>query len=252
MERVAVIAALADAIMSLRPGHPTRVGVEGWSCSGKTTVADELAAAIQATGRESLRASFDNFHPRGYKHRAAGGDWPPQAYYDEGYDYATFRTWVLEPLGPGGQPGTRRCRTAMLHSGSDTPLPEVWHDVADDGVVVVDGILLRHPAIADHWDYVIWIDVDLETMIGRARQRDGAWYGSEVAAEERYRRVRQPLYEYYERLASPRARADAILDNRVFERPRLTMVTRRAESMATRGAESMAMRGAESAFKSVD
>jgi uridine kinase len=222
-----VIDALAEVVASLRPAHPTRVAIDGNSCSGKTSVADDLAKAVQALGRPTLRASIDDFHCRGYRDRSMRGEWTPQLYFDEGYDYHTFRAWMLEPLGPGG---SRRCRPAMVRTSDDALLPEVWHEVSDNAVVIVDGILLLHPELAAHWDYVIWLDVDTETMVERACQRDGDWYGSREAAERRYRQFRQPIYAWYERQAEPSRHADAILDNRDFERPRLVRLRRHEEA----------------------
>lgn len=219
--RTEVIAALARAVTSLHLPHPTRVGVDGWSGAGKTTLADELAAMVEASGRPTLRASFDNFHRKGHKYRSIRGEWTPQLYYEEGYDYPVFRAWVLEPLGPGGN---RRCRPAMLDSFNDVLLPEAWHQLADDAVVVVDGIFLLHPELAGHWDYLIWLDVDLGTVIERACRRDATWIGSAAAVERRYREFRQPVHELYERLASPADHAHAIVDNRSVERPRLVRV----------------------------
>lgn len=213
-----VVEALARAATSLRLPHPTRVGIDGWSGAGKTTLADELAAAVRASGRQTLRASIDDFHRKGHKYRSMRGEWTPRLYYDEAYDYAVFRAWLLDPLGPGGN---RRCRIAMLDSFHDVLLPEAWHNLADDAVVVVDGIFLLHPELAGRWEYLIWLDVDVETMIERARRRDTTWIGSVDAVERRYRHFRQPVHELYQRLENPAARADAVLDNRDVERPRL-------------------------------
>ena len=114
----------------------------------------------------------------------------------------------------------------MVRTSDDALLPEVWHEVSDDAVVIVDGILMLHPELAAHWDYVIWLDVDTETMVGRACQRDSNWYGSREAAERRYRQFRLPIYAWYERLAEPSRHAHAIIDNRDFERPRLLRLQR--------------------------
>lgn len=221
--RSEVVATLANTVMELRPGHPTRVGIDGWSNAGKTTLADELAAEIEATGRQVVRASFDNFHRKGHRDRSIRGDWTPPRYYDEGYDYAVFRAWLLDPLGPGGN---RRCCTAMLDSFNDVLLPEVWQDLTEDAIVVVDGIFLLHPELAAHWEYLIWLDVDIETMVARARLRDASWVGSPEAVDRRYRQFRQPLSEYYERLARPTDRMQAIVDNRNLAHPRLVRLAR--------------------------
>src|SRR4051794_28285025 len=104
--RAEVVATLVRTITGLRLPHPTRVGVDGGSNAGKTTLADEMAAALQAAGRQTLRCSFDNFHRKGHKSRTRRGEWPPPLFFDEGYDYAVFRAWMLEPLAAGG---SRRC-----------------------------------------------------------------------------------------------------------------------------------------------
>jgi uridine kinase len=226
--RRAVISALADVVTSLRVGHPTRVAVEGRGAAGKTTLADELADAIRARGRECVRASIDDFHRPGHKWRSIRGEWTPHSYYEEGYDDTAFRDLLLWPLGPGGN---RRCRTAIFDAFRDVWLPEVWQTPGDEAVVVVDGIFLRKPEFAGCWEYGIWLDVDFETMVARARRRDVAWVGSETVVEERYRRHWIPTHELYERLTEAPARADAVVDNRDLEHPRLLRLSRYATSL---------------------
>ena len=216
--RSTVIAALADAVTALRLGHPTRVAVDGRSAAGKTMLADELAEAVRARAREVLRASIDHFHRPGHKHRSQRGGWTPRSYYDEGYDYDAFRDLLLRPLGPGG---SRRCRPAVFDAFRDAWLPEGWRAVGDRAVAIVDGAFLLRPELAGHWDYVIWLDIDMETMVARARRRDVAWGGSARVVEERYRRHWIPTHELYERLTAAPARADAIVDNRDPREPKL-------------------------------
>ncbi len=212
------IAALANTVTSLRLGHPTRVAVEGRSAAGKTTLADELADAVRGRGREVIRASIDDFHRPGHKDRSRRGGWTPRSYYDEGYDYDAFRGLLLRPLGPGG---CRRCRTALFDAFHDAWLPEEWHVVGDQAVTIIDGIFLLRPGLADLWDYVVWLDIDMETMVARARRRDMAWVGSEQVVEERYRRHWIPTHELYERLVEPRTHAHAVIDNRNLQAPRI-------------------------------
>ncbi|MCC7369635.1 MAG: uridine kinase [Chloroflexi bacterium] len=219
--RQTVINALADAVLSIERGHPVRVAVDGWSCSGKTSIADELAAEVGARGRSIMRVHIDDFHCKGYRDRSHIGEWTPRLYWDEGYDYDIFRAWVLEPLGPGGD---RRCRTDLRTTWNDQETPAVWHDIADNAVAIVDGTPLLHPLLASHWDYVIWLQVDIEMLVERACRRDGLWYGSREAAERRYRGFRQPGHELYERLAAPSRHAHAVVDNCNFESPRLLRV----------------------------
>ncbi len=216
--RSAVVNTLADAVTSLRVRHPTRVAIDGRSAAGKTTLADELAEAVRARAREVIRASIDDFHRPGHKARSQRGGWTPRSYYDEGYDYEAFRDLLLRPLGPGG---SRRCRTALFDAFHDVWAPAEWHAVNDRTVAIIDGVFLLRPELAGHWDYVIWLDIDMETMVERARRRDVAWVGSGRVVEERYRRHWIPTHELYERLTWAPARAHATVDTRTPQEPKL-------------------------------
>jgi uridine kinase len=173
---------------------------------------------IRASGREVILASIDEFHRPGHKYRSQRGEWTPSSYYEEGYDYTAFRDLLLRPLGPGG---SRRCRPALFDAFHDTWLPEAWRLVGERAVAIVDGVFLLRSDLAEHWDYRIWLDIDIETMVERARRRDVAWVGSEQVVEERYRRHWVPTHELYERLTDAASLADVVLDNRDVQRPRL-------------------------------
>lgn len=217
--RSVAIERLVDVITALRRDHPTRVAIEGRSAAGKSTLGDELAIAVQQRERQALRGSIDDFYRPGHKHRTVLPDWTPQRRYEEGYDYESFIDLLLQPLGPGG---SRRCRTAIFDSYHDVPLPEIWTDVQDDAVAIIDGVFLLRPELRGHWDYLIWVDVDIETMVERARKRDIAWMDSEQAVIDRYRQHWIPTHAMYERLVDPAGQAHAVIDNRVPDRPVIT------------------------------
>ncbi len=215
-QRSDVLERLMRIVLDLRLPHPTRVAIEGRSAAGKTTFADELAELVRAGGREVLRASIDDFHRPGHKYRSQRGEWTPRSYCEEGYDYEAFRDVLLRPLAPGGD---RRCRTGIFDSFHDTWLPEEWHQVARDAVVLVDGAFLLRPELVASWDYIVWLDIDWETMLERARRRDVAWVGSEQLVLDRYRNHWIPTHQLYERDSSAREHAHAIVDNRNIDEP---------------------------------
>jgi uridine kinase len=49
--RLALLEHLADLIAARQQPHPIRVAIDGVDAAGKTTLADELAALLAATGR---------------------------------------------------------------------------------------------------------------------------------------------------------------------------------------------------------
>lgn len=221
--RTDVVTVLAEIVAGLRVGHPTRVAIDGRSAAGKTTFADALAAEVRVRGHEVLRASIDAFHRPGHKWRSQRGEWTPWTYFEEGYDYTSFQEQLLQPLGPGG---SCRCRTALFDAYHDVFWPEQWQTVSDDTVAIIDGVFLLRPELAVHWDYIIWLDIDMEAMVERARRRDVAWVGSEDVVEDRYRRHWIPTHELYERLIMPQSQAHAVLDNRQPQNPTVLRLVR--------------------------
>ena len=93
---------LADAVGSVTVAHPTRVAVDGPPAAGKTTLADELAAALRARGRYVIRATVDDFlFPRARRYRR--GEFSAQGCYVDTHDHGTLKRVLLDPLGPGGE-----------------------------------------------------------------------------------------------------------------------------------------------------
>ena len=210
---------IVDWITSLDLGHPTRVGVDGRSAAGKTTLADALAEMLQSTtNRPVLRASIDDFHRPGHKFRSMREEWTPQSYYDEGYDYLAFRDLLLRPLGPGGD---RRVITAIFDSFHDVPVQELWQLASDNTILIVDGANLQRPELRSQWDYLIWLKADRDTVLSRARERDVAWVGSAEVVDRRYRTRVLRAHALYESLVDPQAHADAVLDTTDLSAPRL-------------------------------
>ena len=128
---------IVNWIAGLEVDHPTRVGLDGPSAAGKTTLADTLAELVASTlQRPVVRASIDDFHRPGHKFRSMRGEWTTQSYYDESYDYLAFRDFVLRPLGPGGN---RRIRAAIFDSFHDVPVPEQLQADSVNAILIVDG-----------------------------------------------------------------------------------------------------------------
>jgi len=188
MNRPQVIAAIADSVVRLPAARPVRVGIDGRSAAGKTTLADELAVELRSRRRPCLRASIDDFHPPGYQQRAAAGDFTPESYLAEGYDQESFRRLVLDPVAPGT-------------------------------ILVVDGVFLLLPTLRDQWDLTIWLQIDWQTMLSRAERRDVAWVGSPEGVRARYQQHWIPRHELYERLVDPERMTDIVVDNNDVDHP---------------------------------
>lgn len=209
---------LATRILALRPGHPTRVGIDGRSAAGKSTFARALAERVRAAGRACYVCELDDFHPPGHKHRSAAGYFDSlEKYLADGYDFASFRRLAIDPAGPAG---SRRCQLAMWRSYEDEPYPEQWVTLDEDAVLVAEGGFLLLPDLRQLWDFSIWLDIDFQTLLDRVAGRD-FWVGDADQIKDQYRRGWIPRHKRYEALHEPQACADAVLDNRELDRLRI-------------------------------
>jgi uridine kinase len=199
---------LASHVLRGRPRGPARVAVDGVDCAGKSTLADELGVKLRGYGRPVVRASLDDFHnPRRFRRRS--GD-TPRAYYEDSFDYDTLRRVLLEPLRVGG---TREYRTRVFDYQNDRIVAMPALQAPEKAVLVFDGVFLLRPALADWWDYSIYVHVPFEVAVERAVRRDAEQFGGAAKTEIRYRQKYIPGQLLYLEECRPHVAADVVVDN---------------------------------------
>lgn len=147
-----------------------RVAVDGVDCSGKTTLADALARLLPCT-----RLSVDDFLRPAEERYRRGRD-SPEGCYRDSHDLPALRSAVL----------------------------------AVPGRLVVDGVFLARPELADLWDVVVRLECPDEEVLRRAALRDGE------QSLPRYRTRYLPAQALYRAEAAP---ADVVLDTTAAAAP---------------------------------
>lgn len=220
-KRGQTLAALASHVLAVSRPHPVRVAIDGCSAAGKTTLADELAAALgRRTEREVIRAGIDYFK-RALHLRTAYPQDSPESYYLDSWDNPAIREQLLIPLGPGG---SRRYRTAVMDLPARTPIDGPVRIAPGNAILVADGAFLQRPELDPYWDLRIYLDIGFDEVLRRGIARDQAWMGSGERAEQRYRTKYIPGERRYLDEVRPRARAQIVVDNRIPDAP--TMIVR--------------------------
>jgi uridine kinase len=206
------LAASVDALGSRR----TRIGIDGLTAAGKTSLGHDLARTLARRGRPVLRASLDDFkHPWRARHlrdRESG-----EGYYRNAFDLEAARRLLLDPSGPDG---------GVVALCSIDPLTQIDHSattvaVPDHAALVVDGVFAFRPEINAYWDLRIWVEVDPEVSVRRGVARDAGIDGGAAAAEALHRERYLAGELLYVAEVDPRAAADVIVDNTDFDCPRL-------------------------------
>lgn len=201
-----------EAIRSSHPVRPVRVGIDGVDAAGKTTLADELGASLQALGRPVVRAGVDDFHhPKAHRYRL--GRQSPEGYFHDSFDVARLRESLLDPLGPGGD---RRYRRRAFDYRRDATVEAPIELAAPDGLLVFDGIFLQRPELRDCFELTIFLQVPFEVTVSRMVERDGGPHGVDHPGNRRYVEGQR----IYLRECRPADRADIVIDNADPSAPR--------------------------------
>ena len=216
-QRAAVLDALVDRIDAFVLGHPVRVAIDGPDAAGKTTLADEVAARLEARGRTLIRASVDDFaRPSVDRHRR--GRESAEGYYRDAFDTAALVARLLVPLGPGGD---RRYVTRSHDVATDKPDDGPSRTAPDDAVLIVDGVFLGRPELVARWDLRFFVRITPGETLRRALARDVPSLGQAAEVEARYLARYLPAQAAYLAADRPAETADAVMDNEDPARPRL-------------------------------
>ncbi|UNX55035.1 hypothetical protein MF406_01745 [Georgenia sp. TF02-10] len=190
--RLAVLGRLARGIAARAAAvHVLRVAVDGPFGAGKSTFTRALDDALRPhlpPGREVRRFDTDMYMIRGRVHRApAAAD--PQWLYDNVYDLGKVRA-VAE--GPAYGP---------------------------PAVVLVDGMGLQRPELADLWDLVLYLHVPEKVTLDRMRARRAELEADGMDLEPLYRDRYLPVARLYQQQVDPAARADVLVDMHDADQP---------------------------------
>ena len=208
-----VVAQVTLHIPKPRIHRYVRVAVDGPDGSGKTTFADELAAAVRDHGRPAARISLDDFHHvRAIRYRQ--GRESAEGFWQDSYNYERFRRDVLEPFAPAG---SGRYRPAAHDLKTDKMLDPEPCTAAPGTVLIVDGLFLHRDEIATAWDLSVFLEVPFGTTAKRMADRDGTDPDPEHPTMRRYVEAQR----LYFRRCSPQQRADILIDNQNVDAPHI-------------------------------
>lgn len=215
MKRAALLRDLAARIVAVARPRPTRVAIDGVDGAGKTTLADELAPAVERLGRPVVRASIDGFH-RPAAMRRRRGSVSPAGYLHDSFDHPALLDALLRPLGPGGSLALRR---AVFDFRTDRRVDPPLEHAGPDAVLLFDGVFLLRPELRDDFDFSIFVRTCFDVTVERAVRRDARLFGSPEEARRLYEEPYVPGQRLYLATVRPERWASVVLDNDDPARP---------------------------------
>jgi uridine kinase len=88
-------------------------------------------------------------------------------------------------------------------------------------VVVVDGVFLHRPELADLWDATVWVEADIDVAANRGAERNRVWFDSLDETFERFRLRYKPAQRRYIEEQRPGERATFVFRNTDLREPEL-------------------------------
>lgn len=208
-----LLAKLAERLARTLPGQIVRVAIDGVDGAGKSTFADELGGVISGLGRTVIRATVDGFHnPKAVRYRQGRNS--PAGFFEDSYDYAALKKYLLDPLGPGG---TRRYRRAVFDHKTDNVAPVDEVDASPFAILLFDGIFLHRPELLACWDVSIFLKTTFATSVARCALRDGSSADPADPSNQRYVEGQR----FYLRSCQPEARATIVIDYNDLSLPKI-------------------------------
>ncbi|SIO17683.1 nucleoside/nucleotide kinase family protein [Agromyces cerinus] len=154
--RVTFLRSIADEVLQHHGRGRMIVAIDGPLRSGKTVLADDLAAVLAERDHAVFRASMEGFH-RSREAQAAFGPDTPDRYSRYGFDESALRRVLVEPFRLGG---STAFVTRVWDPTRDAWVEPKWITGPEDAILVLDGRFVLRPRLADLWDVRIALDGD--------------------------------------------------------------------------------------------
>ncbi|MFC9561123.1 hypothetical protein [Agromyces sp. NPDC056965] len=154
--RVTFLRSIADEVLQHHGRGRMIVAIDGPLQSGKTELADDLAAVLEERDHSVFRASMEGFH-RSREAQAAFGADTPDRYYRYGFDESALRRVLVEPFRLSG---STAFVTRVWDPTRDAWVEPKWITGPEDAILVLDGRFVLRPRLAGLWDVRIALDGD--------------------------------------------------------------------------------------------
>lgn len=210
-----LILSTAKFINDIDLPHPTRVGIDGVSASGKTVFADDLVKPLEDMGRHVIRASIDGFHNPPHIRYRHGKDCH-HGYFSDSFNYDAVINDILKPLGPAGKLQYNLARHDLYQ---DKKLQHVNQHAKSNSILLFEGVMLFRDPINPYWDYKIFLDVSFDVVLERAIVRDHKRLGGKSKLLNKYQKRYIPGQKKYLTQYSPERQAHLVVNNNNYHKP---------------------------------
>lgn len=192
------------------------IGINGVDTSGKIMFTNAFSRFLDGMNVKNQIIYIDDYHnPSAI--RMQGKD-EIDAYYKNAFHYSQLIDEVLLPAKSGVVDKVVCC----LNLNTDKYENEIYYYIDEENLILLEGVLLFRTPLIEYIDEKVFIDVSLETVMKRAKQRDVPIYGEEFL--QKYERKYIPVQKRYLEEYQPKKMSDFVIDNKDYNAPYMVEV----------------------------
>lgn len=215
MKRSHFIQLFGDKIIEQQRLAPLKIGIDGFSAAGKSTLAKELSQYLISKNCHVILSSIDHFH-HPQKHRYTKGSLSPEGYYYDSFNYDALQECLLSPLSSNGN---LVYQTHYFDHESNQKVPLIKQTAHSNSILIFEGIFLLVDILYPYWDLSMYLKIDYETYINRGLERHKKQFGSYGNLKEKYAKRYYPGQLLYLDEIQPTQKANFVIDHNDFTNP---------------------------------
>ncbi|MTI49769.1 P-loop NTPase fold protein [Sporosalibacterium faouarense] len=196
---------------------PIIIGINGVDTSGKTRFSKKLRTFLRNRGEEAEIIHLDDFHNHSSLRRQGRDE--ITAYINNAFNLEKLEKKVLKEI---KEKGKLNIELELLDLGTDTFTNKRKYNISENTIVILEGVLLYRKPIDEYLDYRIFIDIDFNEVIKRAKSRDVPIFGKSIISK--YKNKYIPIQKWYLDTYKPRKKANIVINNNDYNHPKIKYI----------------------------
>ena len=181
------------------------IGIDGYSCSGKTTLTKDLAKHFSFNYPVSVFHIDDFITPKNYRYNTGHEEWYEHFYLQ--WDASNIRDSLFKPL----KNNELKLKLKYYNKDQDS-IYEHISNLSPKSIIIIEGVFLQRIEWKEFFDYIIFIDCPREQRFERELIRSN--HKDNISKTIcKYKKRYWAAEDFYEKSYNPLKSSDLVIKN---------------------------------------